>query len=101
MTKPPIDIQPDIIWRRQDFTDGNARGFTITGVIERHREPCDVYWGSHGCCRPHGHDGDHWCDCCQCDDHPQNGCVAGPPYYGPDTNMWGDDHHLSAAREDT
>jgi hypothetical protein len=55
--------------------------------------PCEVYWGSHGCARPRGHEGDHWCDCCECDDHPDpdSGCVAGPPYYGDDTRFFGDD----------
>lgn len=54
---------------------------------------CDVYWGSHGCSLERGHDGDHWCYCCDCENHPDHdsGCVAGPPYYGPDTNFFGDD----------
>ena len=57
---------------------------------------CDTYWGSHGCHRPRGHDGPHWCDCCQCEDHArdhvENGCVAGPPYYaGTDTRFYGND----------
>jgi hypothetical protein len=54
---------------------------------------CRVYWGSHGCQHARGHDGPHECDCCVCDGaHTNtNGCVAGPPYYGPDTNFYGED----------
>jgi hypothetical protein len=57
---------------------------------------CDVNWGSHGCMRERGHDGDCWCDCCECDPHDETsleryGCVAGPPYYGTDTKFYGDD----------
>lgn len=57
---------------------------------------CEVYWGSHGCRFERGHEGGCECDCCTCGDrHPDAGdgvlCVAKPPYYGPDTNFYGDD----------
>jgi hypothetical protein len=54
---------------------------------------CDVYWGTHGCQFPRGHSGACWCDCCQCEAHPDadSGCVGGPPYYGPRTVFYGDD----------
>jgi len=56
---------------------------------------CRVYWGSHGCHEPRGHPDDvpHSCDCCECADHPDedSGCVARPPYYGPDTRFYGEE----------
>lgn len=66
---------------------------------------CRVYWGSHGCCLPRGHEGDHLCECTFEDDDPDkamlphmddtpgegNGNVGRPPYYGPDTNFFGED----------
>jgi hypothetical protein len=62
-------------------------------------ESCDVYWGSHGCHQPRGHQGDCECDCCECGEHhphphwPDTSllCVARAPYYGPDTRFYGDD----------
>lgn len=56
---------------------------------------CRVYWGSHGCALPSGHDGPHECACCECEDHERdhelNGCAAKPPYYGPGTGFYGVD----------
>lgn len=62
---------------------------------------CRVYWGSHGCHRPRGHDPavPHECDCCDCGEHhpypgwPDTGvrCVARAPYYGPDTRFYGEE----------
>jgi hypothetical protein len=84
--KPPADVVPDMIWVRVPECYGL---YGMNGYLnpDAHAEPCHVYWGSHGCDRPRGHEGAHWCDCCRCDDHPDpcSGCVAGPPYYGPDT----------------
>lgn len=66
-------------------------------------EKCRVYWGSHGCDLPRGHDGAHVCGCAQADeglydpetreyyDDPQCLNVGGPPYYGPDTRFYGED----------
>lgn len=80
-------------------------------------QPCRVYWGSHGCSQPRGHEGLHECDCCTCPDHlaysgvrwddqgeaprhaPAPGqdeedswlCVCTYPYYGPKTHFFGDD----------
>ncbi len=55
---------------------------------------CRVYWGSHGCHLPRGHDGPHLCDCAdwpdwQTDDEADN--VGTPPYYGPNTRFYGED----------
>lgn len=56
---------------------------------------CRVFWGSHGCGLERGHNGPHWCDCCECPDHEtdhdEEGCVAGPPYYGPKMRFYGED----------
>lgn len=56
---------------------------------------CDVYWGTHGCRFVVGHSVPHECECCECQDHERDheaeGCVAKPPYYGPDTRFYGDD----------
>jgi hypothetical protein len=64
-------------------------------------EPCRVYWGTHGCRLPRGHDGPHLCECA--DDEgashvlarhgidPQCVNVGAPPYYGPDTRLYGED----------
>lgn len=93
----PDDIRNPLLWYQKDNSDA-SRG--ITGTIiwaepnpEAHAETCPVCWGSHGCDRPRGHEGPHWCDCCDCADHPDpdSGCVVGPPYYGPDTEFFGDD----------
>lgn len=60
-------------------------------------DKCRVYWGSHGCRFERGHEGPHECDCCDCDNHPDDPetlgylCVAKPPYYGSDTNFYGED----------
>lgn len=58
------------------------------------REFCRVYWGSHGCQFKRGHDlavQPHECDCCECDGPCKAECVAKPPYYGPQTNFYGED----------
>ena len=57
---------------------------------------CRVYWGSHGCQLPRGHDGPCECGCCECDPHDEDshereGCVAKWPYYGPETWFYGED----------
>lgn len=54
---------------------------------------CEVYWGSHGCCRPVGHRGLCCCICCECPPgiFHQEECVAYAPYYGPETRFYGDD----------
>ena len=60
-------------------------------------EPCRVYWGSHGCDLERGHaerDGTpHDCGCCECGNHPDpdSGCVGREPYYGAETNFYGED----------
>jgi hypothetical protein len=61
-----------------------------------------VYWGSHGCHLPYGHTGPHLCHCAKPnwhaylpegyynpDTHAWN--VGAPPYYGPETNFYGED----------
>jgi hypothetical protein len=61
---------------------------------------CRVYWGSHGCKHPRGHNPEtpHTCDCCTCERHPdpdnlndQPSCGAAPPYYGEHTRFYGED----------
>lgn len=71
--------------------------------------PCRTYWGSHACDLPRGHVGGHACDCCDCPDHSGNNgvrhdyreheeaddvgwlCAAREPYFGPDTEFYGED----------
>jgi hypothetical protein len=90
VSKPPDDVRVPLLSRRTDFPGGGFRVDLIQNP-ERNWPPCRVYWGSHGCARPLGHEGDHWCDCCDCDEHPEEpGCVAGPPYYGPETTFYGE-----------
>jgi hypothetical protein len=65
---------------------------------------CCVYWGSHGCNLERGHDGPHLCDCADDEgvdpktreyvDEPGIFNVGAPPYYGPDTNFYGEDAPL-------
>lgn len=60
---------------------------------------CDVYWGSHGCDLTRGHEGHHFCSCCDCDPHVTEPrldgsfgpCVGAWPFYGPDTEFFGED----------
>lgn len=89
LTAPP-DVKPGFLWTRRE----HPGGYEASGIVnpDRNDPLCRVYWGSHGCERPKGHEGDHWCDCCDCEDHPDDsGCVAGPPYYGAETRFYGED----------
>lgn len=62
---------------------------------------CRTYWGSHGCVRERGHEGDHHCHCCTCPSNQsgetgtfilhESSCVAYAPYYGPATRFFGED----------
>lgn len=54
------------------------------GRLSPNPDVCDVYWGSHGCDLPRGHDDWHWCDCCTGPNHSEqnSGCVGAYPYYG-------------------
>lgn len=74
----------------------------VLASLTPRENPCRVYWGSHGCGFDRGHDGPCWCgpDCCECASHPDPdpdnpgnapSCVAGPPYYGPETRFYGED----------
>lgn len=68
-------------------------------------EGCRVYWGSHGCNLARGHEGPHRCSCADDDDMDCDpltriilrgdgeGClsVGAFPYYGPETNFYGED----------
>lgn len=47
---------------------------------------CRVYWGTHGCALPRGHDGEHRCDC-----YGEGNAVGTAPYYGDGTNFYGED----------
>lgn len=86
----PDDIRSPLLWYHREIPNGFIT--EAFGNPDWHGKPCDVNWGSHGCCRPEGHEGDHWCDCCECEDHPDpdSGCVAGPPYYGAETRFYGE-----------
>jgi hypothetical protein len=61
--------------------------------------PCRVYWGSHGCRLERGHGGPHLCGCADeagvdlvTRRHADGSLnVGAPPYYGPDTNFYGED----------
>lgn len=57
-------------------------------------DDCRVYWGTHGCCLPRGHDGPHVCSCAfdKAEDE-EDGLVnvGAPPYYGPETSFYGED----------
>lgn len=65
---------------------------SLTTEREAEIRDCRVYWGSHGCRLPRGHEGYHLC-CCECERHPDpgSGCVGAFPYYGPDTRFYGED----------
>lgn len=67
---------------------------------------CRVYWGSHGCDLERGHAGEHICGCSveegvdggallphmdDADAAEDSGNVGRAPYYGPDTNFYGED----------
>ena len=54
---------------------------------------CAVYWGSHGCCRFIDHPGLCYCICCECppSTHHLPECVAYAPYYGLETQFYGED----------
>jgi hypothetical protein len=52
-------------------------------------ERCRVYWGSHGCGLPRGHEGPHLCICYEVP--AERGGVGKPPYYGPETRFYGED----------
>lgn len=63
-------------------------------------EDCRVYWGSHGCYLPRGHDGPHLCECAfsgNAGNDPRGDNieaalnVGAPPYYGAGTNFYGED----------
>lgn len=54
-------------------------------------EPCRVYWGTHGCNLPRGHEGPHICDCAYEPEEENVVNVGKPPYYGPETTFYGED----------
>jgi hypothetical protein len=97
MTDPIADL-----WTALGYDD--ARAFEDAPVVTAVHGPgagtqsCRVYWGSHGCELPRGHEGD--CVCCD-EPCPPGECVnAGadctcnvgtPPYYGPETRFYGED----------
>ena len=94
-TCAPDDVRSSMLW-----FDESGDGFTAYSGYpnpDGHEENCRVYWASHGCDRPRGHDGPHWCDCCDCPPgthpHGEEGClcVAGPPYFGWTTRFYGAD----------
>lgn len=52
-------------------------------------ELCRVYWGTHGCALPRGHEDDCLCVCA--DVPAEDGGVGKPPYYGLATRFYGED----------
>ncbi len=90
--RAPADVRPSLLWYHREHEGGGFSSEAFSNP-DWHGKPHHIYWGSHGCARPAGHDGPCWCDCCECEDHPEPGCVAGPPYYGPShvTNFYGED----------
>jgi hypothetical protein len=76
------------------FSKSKARSEGSTHVAAPAVFMCRVYWGSHGCCRPQGHEGPHICDCVidsmqDAREGVEN--VGAPPYYGPETRFYGED----------
>jgi hypothetical protein len=79
----------DLQVRVQTYSCFGTRPLTWIERLERgecallcHDEPapeCRVYWGSHGCARLRGHDGEHVCDC------------GALPYEGAATRFFGED----------
>lgn len=77
------------------YPDWQALAHAVPPPVEN----CRVYWGSHGCDLPRGHERPCECDCCTCppEQHPLSPevtgylCVAKPPYYGSDTKFYGED----------
>jgi hypothetical protein len=51
---------------------------------------CRVYWGSHGCDLTRGHEGHCVCRSCY-DPKDTEGYVGVWPYYGPETQFYGED----------
>lgn len=67
---------------------------------------CRVYWGTHGCCLPRGHEAmgiGHFCECAWWWDQPQDAAArasdaaegiynpGAPPHYGKHTGYYGED----------
>ena len=52
--------------------------------------PCRVFWGSHGCDLPRDHPGPCLCTSCW-DPEDMDGYVGAWPYYGPETQFYGED----------
>jgi hypothetical protein len=90
------------IWRSDDGGETWAPApveIAAPGWIPWRTNRCRTYWGSHGCVRDRGHRGRHRCDCT-----PRWaaivpwrirlrtwGWVGLYPYYGPGTELWGED----------
>jgi hypothetical protein len=58
------------------------------------QRPCRVYWGSHGCRFERGHVGAHECRCADLADEDRAAGilnVGAAPYYGPETQFYGED----------
>lgn len=55
------------------------------------QDQCQVYWGSHGCSRPRGHDGDHWCQGADESEPHHTINAAGVAPNGYQWDMYGDD----------
>lgn len=93
-------MNEDTVFTRDVLRDASGEELEITAVssgsfsvdlrpTQPHERICRVYWGSHGCDRPRGHEGPHLCLTCWSSD--EDGWVGAPPYYGPETNFYGED----------
>lgn len=73
-----------------DAVERDADGYVIRYDEDGNAyQVCRVYWGSHGCGRPRGHQGPHLCLACW--EPGECGWVGAPPYYGPDTRFYGEE----------
>jgi hypothetical protein len=68
---------------------------------------CRVFWGSHGCDKPRGHRGRHLCQSCGSWWERLlpwrlrlrwTGYVGAYPYYGPETQFYGEDAKLPSRK---
>lgn len=57
----------------------------MTPLSSQGHEPCRVYFGSHGCDHPRGHDGPH--ECCLSPEGGADGYYEGLPCFGEDATV--------------
>jgi hypothetical protein len=109
--------------RELDWIEGGGVSATATaGLVAARRDhryrtkrpvamiltDCRVYWGSHGCRRPRGHDGPHECQCARDahghllprHDHEGTLNAGAEPFYGADTRFYGEDAKTQGRHDD-